>query len=174
MIGSWVTCGCVSILLLSLDSTSRFCSPIGHFLLLGILLPWLYFLAVLAYRRMSVRYVLSTQRFLHERGFLRRVSDRIELLDVDDITFEQSLWERLVGFGTLRIASHDRTNPELTLPGIENIKHVASLFDDARLADAAAADCTSSRSSKTISRCRLCFSITKRAARQPFTGQSSS
>ncbi len=135
MIGSWVTCGCVSILLLFIGFYFSVSLAYWPLLLLGILLPWLYFLAVLAYRRMSVRYVLSTQRFLHERGFLRRVSDRIELLDVDDITFEQSLWERLVGFGTLRIASHDRTNPELTLPGIENIKHVASLFDDARLAE---------------------------------------
>ena len=84
---------------------------------------------------MSVHYVLSTQRFIHERGILRRVNDRIELLDMDDITFEQRLWERLVGVGTIRIASHDRTDPELVLPGIENIKQVAGLFDNARLAE---------------------------------------
>ncbi|MFZ1932518.1 MAG: PH domain-containing protein [Thermoguttaceae bacterium] len=135
MIGSWAMSGCVSILLLLIGIFWVRDFTLWLLLVLAMVLPWLYFLAVLAYRRMSVRYVLSTQRFLHERGFLRRVSDRIELLDVDDITFEQSLWERLVGFGTLRIASHDRTNPELVLPGIENIKHVASLFDDARLAE---------------------------------------
>ena len=78
---------------------------------------------------------MTTQRFVHERGILRRMNDRIEVLDMDDITFEQGLLERLSGVGTIRIVSHDQIDPELVLPGIENVKHVASLFDDARLAE---------------------------------------
>jgi hypothetical protein len=132
MLGSWVISGCVSLVLLV---SVIWVQAYVWLFLVAMLLPWLYCLAVLGYRRMSVHYVLSTQRFMHERGILRRVNDRIELLDVDDITFEQRLWERLVGVGTLRIASHDRSSPELVLPGIENIKRVASLFDDARLAE---------------------------------------
>ena len=136
MIGSWVISGCISI---ASPACRRFLMPqtavYWLILVVAMLLPWLYYLAVLSYRRMSVHYVLSTQRFIHERGILRRVNDRIELLDVDDITFEQRLWERMVGVGTLRIASHDRTDPELVLPGIENIKRVAGLFDNARLAE---------------------------------------
>ena len=69
-----------------------------------MILPWVYYIAVLCYRRMSVRYCLTTQRFVHERGILRRVNDRIEVLDMDDITFEQGLLERLSGVGTIRIA----------------------------------------------------------------------
>jgi hypothetical protein len=132
MLGSWVISGCVSLALLV--SVIWVQSYVWLFLA-AMILPWLYFLAVLGYRRMSVHYVLTTQRFMHERGILRRVNDRIELLDVDDITFEQKLWERLSGVGTLRITSHDRSNPELVLPGIEHIKRVAGLFDDARLAE---------------------------------------
>jgi hypothetical protein len=100
-----------------------------------MVLPWLYCLAVLGLRRLSVHYVLTTRRFIHERGILRRVNDRIEVLDMDDITFEQRLWERLTDVGTIRIASHDRTNPELILPGIENVKEVATVLDNARLAE---------------------------------------
>ncbi len=135
MTGSWVICGCVSLLLLLIGIFWARNVTLWLFVLLGMLLPWLYCLVLLAYRRMGVRYVLTTQRFIHERGILRRVNDRIELLDVDDITFEQSLWERMAGVGTLRIASHDRSDPELVLPGIENIKRVSGLFDDARLAE---------------------------------------
>jgi hypothetical protein len=135
MVGGWVISGCVSLLLLLIGIFWVRNLTAWLLLLLGILLPWFYCLAVVTYRRMSVRYVLSTQRFVHEKGFLRRVNDRIELLDVDDITFEQSLWDRMVGVGTLRIASHDRTDPELVLRGIEDIKRVASLFDNARLAE---------------------------------------
>jgi membrane protein YdbS with pleckstrin-like domain len=104
-------------------------------LIVLMILPWVYHIAILCYRRMSVRYSLSTQRFIHERGILRRVNDRIEVLDMDDITFEQGLLERLSGVGTIRIASHDRTDPELLLPGIENVAQVAALFDNARLAE---------------------------------------
>ena len=100
-----------------------------------MVLPWLYYFAVLCYRRLSVRYLLTTQRFIHERGILRRVNDRVEVLDMDDITFEQGLLERLMGVGTIRIASHDRTDPELVLRGIENVKEVTRLFDNARLAE---------------------------------------
>jgi hypothetical protein len=135
MLGSWVISGCVSLVLLLIGIIWVRDGIYWLILVLAMLLPWLYCLAVLTYRRMSVHYVLTTQRFMHERGILRRVNDRIELLDVDDITFEQRLWERLVGVGTIRIKSSDRTNPELVLPGIENIKRVASLFDDARLAE---------------------------------------
>ena len=135
MIGSWIISACVSLLLLLIGLFWVRDFTYWLLLLLAMLLPWLYCLGVLAYRRMSVRYALSTQRFIHERGILRRVNDRIELLDVDDITFEQTLSERMVGVGTLRIASHDRTDPELVLRGIEDVKRVAGLFDDARLAE---------------------------------------
>jgi hypothetical protein len=135
MVGSWIISGCVSLVLLLIGIFWVRDFTYWLLLLLAMLLPWLYSISVLSYRRMSVRYVLSSQRFIHERGILRRINDRIELLDMDDITFEQTLWDRLAGVGTLRIASHDRTDPELVLPGIEDVKHVASLFDDARLVE---------------------------------------
>jgi hypothetical protein len=135
MIGSWVGSGTASLILFLIGLFwVRSFTP-WLILVIAMLAPWIYCAAVLAYRRMSVHYVLSSQRFMHERGILRRVNDRIELLDVDDITYEQSIWERMMGVGTLRIASTDRTDPELILKGIEDIKHVASMFDNARLAE---------------------------------------
>jgi hypothetical protein len=135
MLGAWAICGMVSLLLLI--GGVLWARTVGWWLSLAVLiiLPWLYYSAVLCYRRLSVRYLLTTQRFIHERGLLRRVSDRIETLDMDDITSEQGLLDRLVGVGTIRIASTDRTHPELFLPGIENVKQVATLFDNARLAE---------------------------------------
>ena len=136
MLGTWVICGIVSLALLMVGI---FWQPwtAAWWLLVFVLmaLPWLYYLTVLSYRHMGVRYVLTTQRFIHERGILRRVNDRIEVLDMDDITFEQTLWERLLGVGTIRIVSHDHNDPDLTLPGIENVQQVATLFDNARLAE---------------------------------------
>ena len=132
MLGAWVISGLVDATLLIAGILIGFGATGWLVLLLLMLLPWVYYFAVLCYRRMSVRYRLTTQRFIHESGILRRVNDRIEVLDMDDITCAQGLLERLVGVGTIHIVSSDRTHPDLALPGIENVKRVSELFDDAR------------------------------------------
>jgi hypothetical protein len=135
MFGAWAVCGLVSLVLLVGGIYWRPAAVWWLVLLVLMVVPWLYCLTVLGLRRLSVHYVLTTRRFIHERGILRRVNDRIELLDMDDITSEQKLWDRLTGVGTIRIASHDRTDPELFLPGIDNVNEVATLLDNARLAE---------------------------------------
>jgi hypothetical protein len=135
MLGAWVASGLASLALLVGGVFWRPAAIWWLVLLVLMVLPWAYYFAVLCYRRMSVHYLLTTRRFIHERGILRRVNDRIEVLDMDDITFEQKLWERMTGVGTIRIASHDRSDPELFLPGIEKVKEVATLLDNARLAE---------------------------------------
>jgi hypothetical protein len=60
------------------------------------------------------------------------VTDRIEVIDVDDVSCEQGIVERMLGVGTIRIQSSDRTHPELSLLGIENVRQVAELIDDTR------------------------------------------
>jgi hypothetical protein len=134
MVGAWAICAAISAVLLAAGIFFR----LGSYwliLVLVMLLPWLYYLAVLGYRRMSVHYLLTTQRLIHERGILRRVQNRIELLDIDDIAFEQKLLERLVGVGTIRIVSSDRTDPTISLPGIDGVQQVAGVLDNARLAE---------------------------------------
>jgi len=99
---------------------------------LAVLLMWAGFGLTLLYRRMTVRYRLTSQRFFHESGLLRRIINRIDVIDMDDITTEQSLLDRLVGVGTIRIASSDRTHPMIALRGIDHVQEVASKFDAAR------------------------------------------
>jgi len=135
MIGAWVISGAIDVVLLIVGVYAGFGATGWLILVAAMLLPWLYHAAVLGYRRMSVSYRLTNQRFIHELGALRRVNNRIELLDMDDITFEQGLLERLVGVGTVRIGSSDRTDPELVLPGIDNVKEVTAILDNARLAE---------------------------------------
>jgi len=100
--------------------------------ILAILLLWLYQLLVLAHRRLSVSYRLTTQRFFHVSGILRRVTDRIQVIEIDDITVEQTLLERLVDVGTITINSADRSHPKLVLRGIENVNEVSALLDEVR------------------------------------------
>jgi len=93
---------------------------------------WIFFLLTLIYRRLFVSYTLTSQRFLHQRGLLRRVNNRILLIDVDDVSFEQGLMERFFDVGTITLTSTDATDPKLRMIGIGNVQRVANLIDDAR------------------------------------------
>ena len=108
-------------------------SGLGWLWLLGaIALVWLALGIQLAYRRMSIRYRLTDQRFFHERGILTRVVDRIEVIDMDDITYVQGIIERVFGTGTIKVTSSDRTHPEIQLRGIDQVREVAAMLDAAR------------------------------------------
>jgi hypothetical protein len=91
----------------------------------------LYLALLLVYRRFNVHYHLTSQRFVHQSGILRRVTDRVEVIDFDDITFVQGIVDRMVNVGTISIVSGDPTDPRLVLQGIENVARVAHLMDDA-------------------------------------------
>jgi hypothetical protein len=97
-----------------------------------IVLAWLWPAFTLLYRRWGIGYRLTSQRFIHERGILSRSTDRIEVIDIDDVSYQQSLVDRLVGVGTIKIESGDRTHPELVLRGIDDVKLVYDLIDSAR------------------------------------------
>ena len=132
MIGSWLLCGLITLVLIIGGVVLAKGGLVWGIIAAVILATWLYFGLVLCHRRLNVRYKLTNQRFMHESGILRRVTDRIETIDMDDITFEQTFLERFVGVGTVRITSTDRSHPELILIGIDNVKEVAGQLDDIR------------------------------------------
>lgn len=87
------------------------------------------------YLKLSVHYHLTSQRFVHQMGLLHRTTDRIEVIDVDDVAFSQGLFQRVVGVGTIKIMSSDCSHSELFLDGIDRVAHVAGLIDEARRAE---------------------------------------
>ena len=131
MVGVWVLSGLISVVALIIAIWAQW-TWLWWFVAIGIPALWVYQAIKLAYRRINVRYWLTSQRFIHEQGIFRRMTDHIEVIDMDDIAFEQSLLERTVGVGTIRISSSDRSHPELLLPGIEKVKEVAGMLDDTR------------------------------------------
>jgi membrane protein YdbS with pleckstrin-like domain len=102
---------------------------------LGLLVLWGGLALVLAYRRLSVRYRLTSYRLFHESGLLSRMTDRLEVIDIDDVRVHQGPIERVLGVGTVTIVSSDRTHPDLHLPGIDEVRAVADLIDNTRRAE---------------------------------------
>jgi len=66
----------------------------------------------------TVRYRISNYRIDYERGFLSKSVDTLELWHVDDISFRQSLLDRLLNVGTITVMSGDKTTPLLRLMGL--------------------------------------------------------
>lgn len=110
--------------------------PIGWMIFLpAAAIIWVALLLVLAYRRLSVSYRLTTFRFFHETGLVSRTRNRIEVIDINDVTLRQGVLERMFDVGTIHVQSSDVTHPILDLAGIENVKYVADLIDDTRRAE---------------------------------------
>lgn len=93
---------------------------------------WLWAIGLALYRRFSIAYELTSQRLKHRTGILFRENHRIELIFVDDVTFSQGPVETLLGVGTIRILSTDTSHQTFEMPGIDKVKDVANLIDDAR------------------------------------------
>ncbi|MBX3415313.1 MAG: PH domain-containing protein [Pirellulales bacterium] len=135
MLGAWVVSALISIA--CLIAPFLIASGSGWYLAsFGIIaVAWIVPALVLLFRRMSISYRVTNQRLFHESGILRRRTDRIELIDVDDVATDQGPFERMMGVGSIRITSSDRTHPVLVLQGIEGVRDVAAKIDNGRRAE---------------------------------------
>lgn len=130
MIGTWIFGGVLT--LVALIAVGIYLSSYFLWALLAIVVLWAFAGAIYGYRRLGMFYELTTQRFIHQTGILSRRTDRIEVIDIDDVSVSQGLVERILGVGTVTIQSSDTSHPTLEMRGIANVKSVASLIDDIR------------------------------------------
>jgi hypothetical protein len=85
------------------------------FIVIGLLL-----LFVPVLRTKTIRYRITNYRIDYERGLLSRNIDTLELWHVEDISFHQSLIDRMLNVGTITVVSRDETMPRLILHGLPN------------------------------------------------------
>ena len=83
----------------------------------GVAIGLVIFLAAL-YKKYSVLYRLSTQRFFVYRGLVSRKIEELELFRVRDIQVTQTILERILKFGKMMVYSTDQTSPKFEISGI--------------------------------------------------------
>lgn len=133
MVGSWIILAVVSIaLLVAAIMLSEFSFSIA-FAIIAVL--WVLVAANYARMRLGFHYELTSQRFIHKTGLLTRRTDRIEVIDIDDVSYEQGPIQRMFGVGSINITSSDRSDPFLHLVGIDKVGEVSGLIDDVRRAE---------------------------------------
>ncbi len=132
MVGHWVGAAVLSIAIFVVALVWQFSGQAWGIALAIVAALWIVLALRLLYMQYTVRYELTNQRLIHERGLLWRHIDRIETIDIDDVTFQQGPIERMFGVGTLRLVSSDRSTPEFHIVGIEDVRNVATTLDNAR------------------------------------------
>lgn len=130
MVGTWLL---LTVVTVALIAAAVVIPDFSIWIALGIsVVIWLIGGAIYAYRRLGMRYRLTTQRFIHQSGVVTRHTDRIEVIDIDDVSYSQGPVQRAFGVGKILITSSDTSHPELTMIGIHNVADVAGLIDDIR------------------------------------------
>ena len=87
----------------------------GGFVVVGVLLVLVPILVVRQFR-----YRISNYRIDYEKGLLGKRIETLELWHVDDIEFQQSFFDRIMGVGQITVFSNDKTTPRLELKGLPN------------------------------------------------------
>lgn len=85
-----------------------------------------------ALRAKSVRYRITTERVVVERGLLSKHMDQIDLYRINDYVVERPFGQRLAGTGNLILSAMDRSSPELRIEGIKT--DVMALYEALRKA----------------------------------------
>lgn len=131
MLGYWLIAGLVTVVAIVVGIFTM--NPVVWIIGLAVAFSlWVAFALYLLYQRMGVEYHLTTQRLFHRQGILSRVTNRIEVIDIDDVQFTQSFVERFLGVGTIRILSTDISDPKLIMTGIDDVKTVFDTIDKVR------------------------------------------
>lgn len=129
MLGTWLVVLLLSVAVLAAPFFTALPWTIAAAVVIGL---WVIVGGIYAYRRLGYHYELTNQRFIHQVGVLSRRTDRIEVIDIDDVSFFQGPVQRVLGIGTIEITGSDRTHPRLMMHGIGNVKQVAGMIDDIR------------------------------------------
>jgi len=96
--------------------------PVLAYLIPALIGVALFFVPMLSVK--SVSYKITNYRINVTRGILSKTIDTIELWHVEEPEFHQSMLDRLLNVGSIRIYSHNPKVPNLTLRSIPNAGQV--------------------------------------------------
>jgi membrane protein YdbS with pleckstrin-like domain len=76
----------------------------------------------------NTHYRVTNQRIVIQSGVLSRSLEEIDMRSIDDIEFQQPVFERLFGIGQIFIVSTDKVAPKLSLHGIHDPLKIRELI----------------------------------------------
>lgn len=77
------------------------------------------------------KYTLTENKLLIKKGLVKQIEDEIRLYRCIDVTFSQTLWEKLCKTGTVIVESSDNSMKIAELKHIKNAKQVKEALSQA-------------------------------------------
>ena len=75
------------------------------------------------------RYSVSKDRFFISKGFFSVKDDEVRLYRIMDISLERSFMQRLVGVGTIKVCSGDKTMGDFEIKNIKRVVNRENMID---------------------------------------------
>jgi uncharacterized membrane protein YdbT with pleckstrin-like domain len=97
--------------------------PLQYLVLIVAVVLLVYLTIVPWVRWVTTRYVITSERVLLRTGVFTRSGRDIPLIRLNDVTFEHTLFERMVGSGTLTIESAGERG-QVVLTSVPHVEHV--------------------------------------------------
>jgi hypothetical protein len=94
-------------------------------IVLGLALPFL----PLIFTR-TQRYRITSYRIDYEHGIVNKHIDTLELWHVDDISYYQTLADRMLKVGNIVVVSDDKSTPRLEIKGLPNARPIFDSLKD--------------------------------------------
>ena len=84
-------------------------------------------------KQLGMRYTITTQRIILERGVLSKVQESLELFRVDHFELDKPLGMRLMGQCALRIFTSDAELERFSIYGIPGLENLANTLRECQL-----------------------------------------
>ena len=75
-------------------------------------------------------YILKEDTLIVCSGVLNKRYDETRLYRIRDFTVKRSLWQRMLGLGTIHVCSSDSSTPEFDIINIKNVLKVKDLISN--------------------------------------------
>jgi hypothetical protein len=83
---------------------------------------------------LCVRYRITNQRIVVERGLIGRSLDEIDTRTIEDSRFVQSVLQRILGIGAVVVISVDKSSPQFVIHGVLDPRKLRELIRSAAYA----------------------------------------
>jgi len=115
---------------------ARHVEAVGAYLLVVGLILALAVAAVLFYKILQIRktyYTVSAERIEHSTGVFSQRIDNLDMFRVVDIKLRRSVFDRIVGVGTVTLTTTDKSHPEFVFQKVKNSHELYDIIKKASL-----------------------------------------
>ena len=105
--------------------------PISEHLTPIIILIWVVYFFYIAIKTLALKcrkYTITSDRIQYESGILSRSHDNLDLFRITDLTMRRSLLDRLLGIGSIKVISSDKSHPNFIIYKVSQPKETYDLL----------------------------------------------